>query len=72
MSSPCPQEGDIGKRVSIRIHEPAGGFRDLLGFLVGPNTVEKKDGSRQEFDPSQIAIWKVVPNETTMRRNLPR
>lgn len=70
MSSPRPQAGDIGKRVSIRLHDPAGGFRDLLGFLVGLTTVEKKDGSLHEFDPSQIAIWKVVPTETTMRRNL--
>ena len=67
MPRPCPQESDIGKRVSIRVSESTGGFRDLLGFLVGLTTVEKKDGSRHEFDPAKIVAWKLVPKETTMR-----
>jgi hypothetical protein len=67
MSTTRPQESDIGKRVSIRVQDPEGGFRDFLGILVTLTTVEKKDGSVHQFDPAKIAVWKVVPNQTTMR-----
>jgi hypothetical protein len=63
-----PKESDLGARVSIRLNDPAGGFRDLLGILVTINQVQKKDGSVHTFNPKEIAIWKVVPQETTMRR----
>jgi hypothetical protein len=63
-----PKESDLGKKVSIRLHDPAGGFRDLLGILVAVNQVEKKDGLVHTFNPEEIAIWKVVPTDTTMRR----
>ena len=33
MGNPTPSVNEIGKRVSIRLHEPDGGFRDLLGTL---------------------------------------
>ncbi len=58
---PAPTSAEIGQKVSIRSHDPEGGFRDLLGFLVSPTQVRKKDGRIVTFDPSQIAIWKVVP-----------
>lgn len=58
---PVPTSADIGQKVSIRSHDPAGGFRDLLGYLVSNNQVRKKDGEIIAFDPSQIAIWKIVP-----------
>mgnify|MGYP003704533479 FL=1 len=64
----APSESDLGAKVSIRLHDPAGGYRDLLGILVETNSVQKKDGSVHNFDPAQIAIWKVVSNETTMKR----
>jgi hypothetical protein len=70
MSASSPQESDLGKRVSIRLHEPEVGFRDLLGILVTLTTVEKKDGSIHQFDPVKIAIWKVVPTQTTMRKSV--
>ena len=57
----APTSADIGQKVSIRSHDPDGGFRDLLGFLVSVNQVRKKDGQIIAFDPSQIAIWKIVP-----------
>ena len=34
----------IGVRVSIRLHEPEGGFRDILGHLVTPYSLRKKNG----------------------------
>ncbi len=56
-----PSAADIGQKVSIRMHDPAGGFRDILGILESVDEVRKKDGSLVKFDPSQIALWKVVP-----------
>jgi len=56
-----PSAAQIGERVSIRLHDPQGGYRDLLGILVSENTVKKKDGTLITFDPSKIAVWKIVP-----------
>ena len=58
-----PSAAHIGERVSIRLHDPQGGYRDLLGILVSENTVKKKDGTLITFDPSKIALWKIVPNK---------
>ena len=55
-----PSEDEIGHRVSIRLFDPEGGFRDLLGYLESPTQVRKKDGSLITFDPARIALWKVV------------
>jgi hypothetical protein len=52
---------EIGQRASIRLFEPEGGFRDLLGILESPTTIRKKDGSLITFDPGRIFLWKVVP-----------
>jgi hypothetical protein len=63
MGNPTPSTSEIGLKVSIRLHEPEGGFRDLLGTLVEVDTVRKKDGSLKKFNPGQIAIWKVVESK---------
>ena len=55
-----PTPSEVGLRVSIRLFEPAGGFRDILGDLESPTSVRKKDGSLADFDPRQIFVWKVV------------
>ena len=57
-----PLAQDVGKKVSIRLHED-GGFRDLLGILQSPSQVLKKDGTTADFDPNLIAAWRIV--ETT-------
>lgn len=57
-----PSAAEVGERVSIRSHDPGGGFRDLLGQLVSPTQVRKKDGQIITFDPSQIVLWKIVPS----------
>ncbi|MEI8149003.1 MAG: hypothetical protein WCG53_00445 [Actinomycetes bacterium] len=57
-----PSENEIGHRVSIRLFDPEGGFRDLLGHLESVTEVRKKDGSLITFDPARIALWKVVPS----------
>ncbi|MBM3698273.1 MAG: hypothetical protein FJW82_00175 [Actinobacteria bacterium] len=58
-----PSAAQVGQRVTIRLHDPAGGFRDILGVLESENTLRKKDGTLVTFDPTKIAIWKVVPNK---------
>ena len=58
-----PSAAQIGQRVSIRLHDPAGGYRDILGILESENTLRKKDGTLVSFDPTMIAIWKVVPSK---------
>lgn len=55
-----PGVQNVGSRVSLRLHEAQGGYRDLLGTLQSPDSVQKRDGSLEHFDPSQIALWKVV------------
>jgi hypothetical protein len=59
-----PENSDIGMKVSIRLFEPEGGFRDLLGILESATTVRKKSGELVEFDPVRIALWKIVPTST--------
>lgn len=58
-----PSAVNIGQRVSIRMHDPEGGFRDILGTLESIDEVRKKDGTLVKFDPKMIALWKVVPNK---------
>lgn len=58
-----PSAANIGQRVSIRMHDPEGGFRDILGTLESIDEVRKKDGTLVKFDPKMIALWKVVPNK---------
>ena len=58
-----PSAAQIGQRVSIHLHDPAGGYRDILGILESENTLRKKDGTLVSFDPAKIAIWKVVPSK---------
>ena len=58
-----PSAAQIGQRVSIRLHDPAGGYRDILGILESENTLRKKDGTVVSFDPAKIVIWKVVPSK---------
>jgi hypothetical protein len=63
MGNPTPSLAEIGKRVSIRLHEPGGGVRDLLVTLEEIDAVRKKDGSLVRFEHDVIALWKVVPEK---------
>lgn len=55
---------NIGARVTIRLHDPEGGFRDLIGILESPSTVRKRDGSLTSFRWQDIFVWKVIPEKT--------
>jgi len=50
----------IGQRVSIRLHEAEGGFRDILGHLVTPYSLRNKRGELIEFSHSEIFVWRQV------------
>jgi GNAT superfamily N-acetyltransferase len=46
----------IGRRLTLRLHDPAGGYRDLVGILETMSTIRKRDGEIVAFNPDQIAI----------------
>ena len=46
----------IGQRLTLRLHDPSGGYRDLVGVLESATTIRKRSGEIVEFDPHQIAI----------------
>lgn len=50
----------VGTRVSIRFHDPEGGFRDLVGYLESENSLRNRHGELIEFDVEKIAIFKVI------------
>lgn len=56
-------EGNVGKRVSIRLHDAGGGFRDLLGLLVSTESVKRKDGSIVPFDRAQVFAFRIVESK---------
>ena len=50
----------IGQRVSVRLHDGDGGYRDLLGELESPDSIRKKSGEIAFFDPAKIAALRVL------------
>lgn len=50
----------VGQRVSIRLRDPAGGFRDLLGILVAIDQVQRRDGAIAKFDRAQVVAFRIV------------
>ena len=52
--------GHIGKRLSIRLHEASGGYRDIVGILESPSTLRHKDGREITFSQNEIAIYREI------------
>jgi hypothetical protein len=50
----------IGRRVTIRLHDPEGGFRDIVGYLESPVTLRNRHGVLIDFSNERIALWKEV------------
>ena len=54
----------IGARVTIRLREPSGGFRDIVGVLQsfgeGVGELVNSKGEVLSFSESEIAIWREV------------
>ena len=56
---PLPLER-IGQRFSIRLRDPEGGYRDVVGHLKTATTLINRKGEEISFDPEQIFIWREI------------
>ena len=52
--------GAIGKRVTIRLHEPSGGYRDIVGILQSERLLINSKSETINFSPDEIAIWREI------------
>lgn len=56
--------GSVGARVTIRLKEAGGGFRDIVGilekFVDGSGEVINAKGVSQTFSEGEIAIWREI------------
>ncbi|MDA2962734.1 MAG: hypothetical protein O3A27_03135 [Actinomycetota bacterium] len=53
-------EALIGKRLTIRLHNPGGGFRDIVGILENTHSLRNRHGQLIEFSHDEIFIWREV------------
>lgn len=56
----------IGRRLTLRFHDAAGGYRDLVGVLESMDTIRKRNGDLIAFNPDDLAI--VHPIEDVIPR----
>ena len=52
--------GAIGKRVTIRLREPNGGFRDIVGILQNEQQLINSKSKTIHFSPDEMAIWREI------------
>lgn len=50
----------IGKRVTIRLREPDGGYRDIVGFLQNDHQLINSKSETISFSLDEIAIWREI------------
>lgn len=55
-----PRFDEVGHRLTVRLHDPEGGFRDIVGVLESETSIRKRDGSLIQFNPREIAVWRVI------------
>ena len=53
-------EALIGRRLTIRLHDPEGGFRDIVGILESTHSLRNKENQLLEFSHDEIFIWREV------------
>ena len=58
-------QAQLGKRVSIRLFDYGGGFRDLVGFYSAQDTIENRKGEVITFNPADIFLWREVTDLNT-------
>jgi len=58
--SASPLSGAIGKRVTIRLREAGGGFRDIVGILQNDHELINAKSQRIAFSKDEIAVWREV------------
>ena len=52
-------DSDIGKRVTIRLHDEPG-FRDIVGHLLSQTSLKNRHGQIVNFDPKKIHLWREI------------
>jgi hypothetical protein len=52
--------GAVGKRVTIRLREAGGGFRDIVGILQSERVLVNSKSQSISFSPDEIAIWREI------------
>ncbi|MDP1851042.1 MAG: hypothetical protein Q8K48_01355 [Candidatus Planktophila sp.] len=60
-------EALIGRRLTIRLHDPEGGFRDIVGILESTHSLRNKDNHLIEFSHDEIFIWREIIERPTTR-----
>jgi len=58
--SASPLSGAIGKRVTIRLREAGGGFRDIVGVLQSEHELINSKFQAISFSKDDIAIWREI------------
>ena len=62
----------IGKRLTIRLREASGGYRDIVGILESPSTLRHKDGREITFSQNEIAIYReIIPLSESAGKGAP-
>jgi cysteinyl-tRNA synthetase len=51
----------LGKRVTIRLHDGGGSFRDIVGVLQNETTLIDRTGTVHDFNPDDAAAFRVIP-----------
>jgi len=58
--SASPLSGAVGKRVTIRLREAGGGFRDIVGILQNDHELINAKSELISFTRDEIAIWREI------------
>ncbi len=60
-----PGASEIGIRLTLALRDSQGNTRGLLGVLHDEQTIRRRDGSLETFDPQAITHWRVVAKVNT-------
>ena len=56
-----PGLDDIGSMMTIRVVDADGHTRDLVGTLLRPGAILRRDGTECAFDPATVTHWRLIP-----------
>jgi len=58
--------GRIGHRFSIRLRDPEGGYRDVVGHLKTATSLINRKGQEITFNPEEIFVWREILERPTL------
>ena len=61
MNLPTQIAQALGKRVTIRLRDSDGTFRDVVGVLQSETTLINRRGESVSFDPESAVAFRVIP-----------